>query len=74
MPKIVEVNADVKTQGFYKTRHKNARGLVVHYTAGRMEGGEVNAIATLKDLAQRGLGCLVMDKDGVIYKAKNNAL
>jgi N-acetylmuramoyl-L-alanine amidase len=69
-PEIVTLNVDVKTRGSYKTLSGNPAGLIVHYTAGR-RGGESRAKGTLTSLAKRGLGCLVMDEDGVIYKARN---
>lgn len=71
MPKIVEIDVKMKTHGRYKTRSGQARGVIVHFTAGRFDKGKDSAIATLRYLASKGLGCLVMDTDGVIYKAKN---
>ena len=74
VPNIIDLPIDVQTQGKYQTKSGWARGLVVHYTAGRSLQGRSNAESALKHLAQSGLGCLVMDKDGVIYKARNQAL
>lgn len=74
MPLIKSVDVDIQTQGQYKTKSGKALGLVVHYTAGRMEQGDANAIATLKDMAARGLGCLVMSSTGTIFKARNQDL
>ena len=70
IPKIVEVDVDMPTQGKYRTSGGKAIGLVVHYTAGRSKSGESDAIRCLQGLAKRGLGCLAMDINGVIYKAK----
>lgn len=70
VPTIVEVNVKLPTKGKYKTKNGKALGCVVHYTAGRFDGGEKGAISTLRWLASQGLGCLVMDQDGVIYKAQ----
>lgn len=49
----------------YATKSKKAEGLVVHYTvSGRASS---SAVGVLKYLANNGLGCMVMDEDGVIY-------
>ena len=40
-------------------------GLVVHYTVTLSDAK--TAVGVLKGLAKRGLGCMVMDEDGVIY-------
>lgn len=54
-----------KEHGTYKTKTGNADGLVMHYTvSGR---SKANAIAVLKYLAKEGLGCMVMDENGIIY-------
>jgi len=74
IPEIVEVPVYIKTQGKYRTSGGRARGCVVHYTAGRSLEGAKNAISTLTYLASRGLGCLVMDSNGIIYRAKNHDL
>jgi N-acetyl-anhydromuramyl-L-alanine amidase AmpD len=71
MPKIVAVDSPVQTHGKYLTKSGMPRGLVVHFTAGRSLKGAQDAINTMHSMASRGLGCLVMDKDGVIYKAKS---
>lgn len=69
-PEIVDLDVRIPTHGRYLTRSGKARGVVVHYTAGH-HGGKVGAERVLKGLAKRGLGCLVMDEDGVIYRGKN---
>lgn len=48
-------------------RYKNGTfdGLVVHYTVS--PSSSKSAVGILKSLAKRGLGCMVMDEDGVIY-------
>ncbi len=74
IPEIVEVPVYVKTRGNYRTPSGRAKGCVVHYTAGRSLDGRKNAINTLTYLASKGLGCLVMDNQGVIYRAKNHDL
>lgn len=74
IPKIVDVPVKVSTQGKYFTKTGQAKGVVVHYTAGRFEKGKDSALSTLRSMASRGLGCLVMDTDGVIYKAANQDL
>lgn len=54
-----------KEHGNYRTASGKAEGLVVHYTvSGRTRAA---AIAVLKYLASQGLGCMVMDENGVIY-------
>jgi len=74
VPEIIDVDVDMKTQGKYLTKSGNARGLVVHYTAGRMENGDKDAINTVKSMAKRGLGCLVMSSTGKIFKSKDQGL
>ena len=71
IPDIVETDVTVKTRGKYRTASGNPLGCVVHYTAGRYAEGKKSAVNTLRYMASQGLGCLVMDTDGVIYKAKN---
>jgi len=72
-PEIVETSIEVKTRGRYITPSKGPRGLVIHYTAGHY-GGSQEAKGTLINLADQGLGCLVMDTDGKIYRAKNQGM
>lgn len=73
--KIVYVRGvKARNRGRYKTPTKQPIGCVVHFTAGRFDEGEKSAIATLKWLVSEGLGCLVMDTDGVIYAAENYSL
>ncbi len=71
MPKIVTTDIEVETHGQYKTASGKPRGLIVHTTFGRFADKREDALNTLRFLASRGLGCMVMDTDGVIYKAKN---
>lgn len=64
---IVQVVKGVKykTHGKFKTKSGKARGLVVHYTvSGRSQAAAKNVVAYL---AKEGLGCPVMDENGVIY-------
>lgn len=70
MPTIVEVDAPIQVHGNYLTKSGMPRGLVVHFTAGRSLKGKQDAVNTMLSMAGRGLGCLVMDKEGIIYKAK----
>lgn len=74
MPIIIDVETDVETHGNYLTENGKELGLVIHYTAGRFLKGAEDAKNILIDLAKRGLGCLVMDIEGQIYKAKNQKL
>ena len=74
IPRIEVLPIKIQTGGAYKTSTKKARGLVVHYTAGRSLLGRSNAVSTLQFLADQGLGCMVMDKDGIIYRAENQDL
>lgn len=69
-PDIVKVKgAIVKKRGTYRTKNGMARGLVVHYTVSNRS--ESSARAVLKYLCTRGLGCMVMDEDGIIYVPEN---
>jgi len=74
VPQIVEVEVEAKTHGKYLTESGKAQGLVVHFTAGRYEKGAKSAKNTLQYLAKKGLCCLVMDVNGVVYKAKSQDL
>lgn len=71
MPQIKVSDINVTPRGTYQTPSGKAKGLVVHYTAGRWDKGEKSALGTLRYLADRGLGCLVMDTEGVIHQPKN---
>lgn len=70
MPTIVRVpGVKYKVVGKYKTKTKNARGLVVHYTvSGRSAQAAKNVVAYM---AKKGLGCMVMDENGIIYVPEN---
>jgi len=74
IPQIEVVDVDIKTHGQYLTESGQEKGLVVHYTAGRFDRGAQSAKNTLTHLASKGLGCLVMDSEGIIYKAKSQML
>lgn len=74
VPVIIDVDVEVKTHGKYLTESGQAKGMVLHSTAGRSAAGKQDAVNTLNDLAKKGLGCLVMDIHGQIYKAKNQKL
>lgn len=66
IPNIVRVpGVKFVKRGNFKTKSGNARGLVVHYTVSGNE--KKNALGVVNWLAQSKLGCLVMDKDGIIY-------
>lgn len=73
-PEIVDVDINIKTQGNYRTNSGQARGLVVHFTAGRFDKGKESALNTMRWLGKSGLGCLVMDTNGNIYKSKDQDL
>lgn len=73
VPEIIKTDIIVKTHGNYRTASGQAKGLVVHYTSGRSKEPEA-AINTLNYLARQGLGCLVMDREGKIYRAENQEL
>jgi len=64
-PKIVKVPGVHYKESRYKTASGLADGLIVHYTVSG--DSEKTAIGVLKGLAKRGLGCMVMDEDGIIY-------
>lgn len=66
---VVVKGVRFKTQGNYRTPSGNAKGLVVHYTVSG--SSETSARGVLKYLANRGLGCMVMDRNGTIYLAEN---
>lgn len=68
---VNELDIKLDLRGQYKTPSKQAKGLVVHYTAGHNTHGKSDAVNTMKSLSKRGLGCLTMDYDGNIYKASN---
>ena len=73
-PVINDVNIHIKTHGKYLTKSGRAKGIVVHFTAGRFENGMASALGSLQYMAEQGYGCMVMDTDGNIYKAKNQKL
>lgn len=70
MPTIVRVpGVKYKVVGKYKTKTKQAKGLVVHYTvSGRTAQAAKNVVAYM---ARNGLGCMVMDENGIIYVPEN---
>lgn len=65
-PKFVEVPG----VSFKKWKYKNGTFdvLLWHYTVTKSDAK--TAVGVLKGLAKRGLGCMVMDEDGVIYIPK----
>jgi N-acetyl-anhydromuramyl-L-alanine amidase AmpD len=66
MPKIVVVpGIKFKTRGNFRTPTGEPEGVLVHYTVSG--GTKQSAIAVLRSLAKRGLGCPVMAHDGTIY-------
>jgi N-acetyl-anhydromuramyl-L-alanine amidase AmpD len=68
---IVQVIKGVhyKTHGHFATKSGKARGLVVHYTvSGR---SQASAKGVVQYLASQGLGCPVMDENGIIYVPEN---
>ena len=68
-PNIVPIHIHLKTRGKYRTKSGRPKGLIVHYTAGRND-----ASATLRSMAKRGLGCIVMDNEGQMIRANNQDL
>lgn len=70
MPNIVRVpGVKYKIVGKYKTKTKQAKGLGVHYTvSGRTAQAAKNVVAYM---AKKGLGCMVMDENGIIYVPEN---
>lgn len=73
-PVIRTASINISPGGKYKTKTGNPKGLVVHFTAGRSKWGERDALSTLENLSYRGLGCLVMSCDGIIYRAQNQPI
>lgn len=69
-PTVIKVKGvKYSKHGFFKTKLGKALGAVVHYTvSGRTAA---NAIGVVKYLASKGLGCLVMDENGIFYCAEN---
>lgn len=68
MPTIVEVAGVSFKKRFYKTASKMFEYFVTHYTvSGRTRK---SAIAVLRYLSRKGLMCMVMDEDGIIYIPK----
>lgn len=66
---VVVKGTKYKTHGKYRTKTRNAKGLVVHYT---VSGGSSNsAVSILKYLARKGYGAMVLDEDGTIYVPEN---
>lgn len=57
----------MKTQGKYKGNYP--QGAVVHYTAGRFDKGEYDALSTLKDGISKGYCYFVISNDGIIYQS-----
>lgn len=69
MPTIVEVpGISFKKRGHFRTPSGYAKGVLTHYTvSGRTKK---SAIAVMRYLASKNLGCPVMDEDGIIYVPK----
>ncbi len=66
VPRMVAItDVKFKKRGRYRNPKGKAEGLIVHYTvSGRTPR---SAIAVMKYLASKGLGCMVMDEAGTIY-------
>lgn len=74
VPKIIAIeDIEVKLRGPYTTPSGKPRGLVIHYTAGRSRHSS-SAKSTLRYLASKKLGCMVMGVGGGIVKASNQAM
>lgn len=70
IPTIVKVaGVRAKIQGKYKTSSKKCSGLVVHYTVSG--SSKANAKGVLSYMCKKGLGCPVMDENGVIFIPEN---
>lgn len=68
-PTMVTHAIKMKTRGKYRTKSGMPKGLIVHYTAGRNNGG-----GTIASMAKRGLGCLVMTEDGTIHQSNHQKI
>lgn len=68
-PTIEVLSTNIKPAGKYQTKSGKPKGLVVHWTMGKI-GGRATAISMLNWLGDQGYGCMVMDEDGVIYIPK----
>jgi N-acetyl-anhydromuramyl-L-alanine amidase AmpD len=73
-PNIKITNINVKNHGKYKTKSGMPRGLIIHFTSGRSQNGDVDAINTLRDLSDRSFGCMVMSSNGNIFRAQNQMI
>lgn len=71
IPIIEELPINVSLKGKYKTPTGQPKGVVIHYTAGRSFNGRADAVNSMQFMASQGLGSMVMDKDGIIYQARN---
>lgn len=75
IPSIVEPKFELvkgvsfDRNGFYKTPSGMFEGLVTHYTVSG--NTRSSAIGVIRWLASKGLGCMTMDKDGIIYIPEN---
>lgn len=70
VPTIVRVaGVRYQTQGHYRTPSGMCMGMIWHYTVSRRS--KEAAINVVKYLARQGLGCPVMDRDGIIYIPEN---
>lgn len=68
MPKIVEVPGISFSKRVYRTAHKTFEGMVLHYTVSDRTAKSAKAV--LNWLSKKGLMCMVMDGDGIIYIPK----
>ena len=57
-----------KKRGSFKTRSGMPKGVLIHYTVSNRKASSAQAV--MKSLARRGLGCPVMDENGVIHIPK----
>jgi len=70
IPAIVRVpGVKFATHGSYRTDSGRAKGLIVHYTVSGRTARSAKGV--LNYLARKGLGCMVMDEDGIIYIPEN---
>lgn len=70
-PKILMVDVAISAHGSFKTKSGKPLGMVHHYTAGHLSPDHRQVTGMLQSLGKRGLGCMGMDEQGVIYVPKS---
>lgn len=69
IPEMKMMDVEFDNQGEYLTPTGKASGLVVHYTVSGRSAR--SALGVGRYMASKGLGCLIMDEDGIIYYPRN---